>query len=172
MGSTYARIKKTLVCALLLAAAMLPTQTVHADIVSVTATPSSRNVAINRTTSISLIWNVASNGPSGTLANSTNGVFQNPVNNTIIGTVNKVLSGITTPPPPGSLIRFSEQVLVPASIIAKARKLGINSLLYTRIFSDNFSTMVPGNGAITLNITGSAGAGFNISREALSFTDK
>jgi len=172
MGSTYVRIKKNLVYALLLTAAILPAQKAHASITGVTTTPSSRNVAINRTASVSITWRVT--GPLVTFVSSPQGQFVNPIDATTLGIVNtpftKTGLGGAGALAVTSSVSFNEQLLVPASIIAKARSLGLSQIVYRRFFSD--SGMQPGGGSITLNITGSAGAGFNISREALSFTDK
>jgi hypothetical protein len=63
----------------------------------------------------------------------------------------------------------TEHVLIPASIVAKARAAGASQIFYSRQFSPGPFLAVA---TAEFNITGSAGAGLSISREALSFTDK
>jgi len=167
---TYRTIRKSLICALFLAAAMLPAQQAHASILSVTALPASHNVTVNHTASVAIMWNVTGGGqgPLGPVVSSQQSFFgiQGGQGFIILKNVNTPLSK-TNPGSASLLIR--EQLLIPASVIAKARKLGAIQFSYVRNFNDG---NLPKSGTITFNITGSAGAGFNISREALSFTDK
>jgi len=163
-------IRKTLICAMLLAAAILPVREAQAVITGVTTIPASRNVAIRHAASVSLTWKVSAFdllnftglGPS---VSSQQGVFRTPAGQTL-GSVNTPL--ITTGTLGGVFVLIKEQLLVPASIVARARSLKANQIQYIRVFSSGTTAQ----GTLLLNITGSAGAGFNISREALSFTDK
>jgi len=52
---TYRMMRKSLICALLLAAAMLSVQAAQA---TVNATSTTRNIAINRTASVQVTWRV------------------------------------------------------------------------------------------------------------------
>jgi len=163
--STYHMIRKALIFAVFLAAAILPVQDAQAIILGVTAIPSNRNVAINRTASVSLTWKIVG-APVKTSVASQQGVFT--AAGQTLGSVNTSLAATGNV----TSVFIKEQLFIPASIVAKARGLGATQILYQRRFLDG-ATSPPGFlGSLTLNITGSAGAGFNISREALSFTDK
>jgi len=167
MGLTCARIKKPLVCALFFAAAILPTQEAQAV---VNATSTTRNIAINRTASVQVIWrgsfipntnNTASSIPDS----SSQGTLSIP-NGPVLLRTQRTVGGLATPAGAFFIFTASENVLIPASVIARARAAGANQVAYERSFT------LAGKGIILFNITGSAGAGFSISREALSFTDK
>jgi len=164
--SAYCMMKKSLLCALLLAAAILPTREAQAI---VNATSTTRNIAINRTASVQVRWRVSI--PVGTSnftslpVSSSQGVLSIP-NGPALLRIQRTVSGLAVKA--GSFFTFtaSENVLIPASVIARARAAGANQIAYERSF-------IPGGkGIVLFNITGSAGAGFSISREALSFTDK
>jgi len=164
--STHRMIRKTLICALFLAAAMLPAQQAHAF---VNATSTTRNIAINRTVSVRVTWKIVVAVGAATQVSSTQATFNPIPAGPSLLTVSRTIGGLTTPGIPNinsSTLTVSETILIPASVIAKARAAGAKQISYERSFTPG------GKGGVIFNITGSAGAGFNISREALSFTDK
>jgi len=170
LNSGYVMTRKLLICALLLTAIVLPTQQAQAFILSVTPNPSSSNVAIGHTFSTSINWNVVGGGqgPLGATVTSQQSAFfiQTGQGNVTLANVNTSLNKAN---PGAPSLRIRERILIPASIIAKARSHGVNQFFYARVFSDG---NLPVTGSMPFNITGSAGAGFSISREALSFTDQ
>ncbi len=148
------------------------TANAHAGITSVTTLPATKNVPVNRSTSISLTWRVQSDLSGLITITSTGGRFRvnNPIDGPVLGTVSKTLSqsvnSAAAAPVPADLF---EAVLVPASVMFQAHKLGFNVVFYERNFSDG--AIGSGGGSITLAI-GSAGASdFGISRMALQFDD-
>ena len=163
-NKAYCMIRKSLVCVILLAAAILSAQEAQAV---VNATSTTRNIAINQSASVQVKWQVGVATPVGTPVNSPQGTLSIPAGSVLLR-INRTVSGKTTVPqgPNSSIFTANEALLIPACVIAKARAAGINQISYERTFTPG------GKGTILFNITGSAGAGFSISREALSFTDK
>jgi len=170
INAGYIITRKLLIYVLFLTAILIPAQQAQAFILSVTPSPSSRNVATGHTFSTSINWNVVGGGqgPLGAAVTSQQSAFfiQTGQGTVILANVNTPLNKTN----PGAIsLLISEKILIPASVIAKARSRGVNQFFYARLFSDGNK---PATGTMTFNITGSAGAGFSISREALSFTDK
>ena len=153
-------------CMLLLGSMTLPVKIASAAVTDVTATSLTHNVAVRRTASASVSWQVFLFGLAGPTVSSSRGVFLTPAG-AVIGSVNTLLTKAIAATTTQTL--FSEQLLIPASIIAKANSLGANQIIYQRSFVDATSTVGGITGFLVFNITGSAGAGFSISREALSF---
>jgi len=164
--SAYRIMRKTLLCALLLTAVMLSAQEAKAFI---NATSITKNIAINRTSSVQVTWQIAVVPATPVQVVSNQATFGPVPPGPVLMRVSKQIGGLAVPPSQFSnnaLLIVSETVLVPASVIAKARATGAKQIVYERTF-------IPGGqGGVIFNITGSAGAGFSISREALSFTDK
>jgi len=166
--STHLMIRKILICALFLAAAILPAQEAQAV---VNATSTTRNIAINRTASVQVRWrgsftppptnNVATSIPYS----SPQGALSIP-NGPVLLRIQRTVGGLAVLTGRSFIFTVSENVLIPASVIARARAAGANQVAYERSFTPG------GRGTVLFNITGSAGAGFSIFREALSFTDK
>jgi len=141
-------------------------QPAYAIIVAST-TVLNRSIAINQTASVTIPWKVVTTatGP----VTSSQAAFLTPAGS-VLKLVNTPLNGPSFIHAGEAFpsFRATESLLIPASIIAKARAAGANQIKYSRIFNDGQPAAV----SFFINITGSAGAGFNISREALSFTDK
>jgi len=164
------KIRKIILSTLLLTATLCVAQPAYALIVGST-TPLNRSIAVNRTTSVIIPWKVVTTaaGP----VTSSQAAFTTPAG-TILKLVNTPLNGPSFIHAGEAFPSFqaTESLLIPASVVAKARAAGASQIRYSRLFLD-FNTNPPGAPVIfIINITGSAGAGFSISREALSFTDK
>ena len=138
-----------------------------ADVASVTVSPNSKNVQVGRSVSIPLVWTVVNDTGPVTVA-SISGEFRPAVGDPLLlGTVPKTLSKQVLSAS-GAALNFNESVLVPKSVLYRAHRLGLSSIVYMRTFDDGVSGDF---GAITLHITGSGGAGFGISRISLRFDD-
>lgn len=164
--SAYHIMRKTLACALLLTAMMLSAQEAQAF---VSATSVTKNIAINRTSSVQVTWQIAVVPATPVQVVSNQATFGPVPPGAVLLRVSKQIGGLAVPPTQFSnnaLLTVSETVLIPASVIAKARAVGAKQIVYERSFTPG------GKGGVTFNITGSASARFSISREALSFTDK
>jgi len=181
---THHLMRKTLASALLLFTAILPAHAVQffdtfnfapnatgvfnfaPNATGVFATASNKNIAINRTASIQVTWNVVTFSPA--LVSSTEGVLSPLPAGPALLRIPKLLNGKSRLDPTSrkSVFSITEKVLIPASVIARARAAGAIQISYERSF------IPAGKGNVVFNITGSASAGFSISREALSFTDK
>jgi len=170
LNSGYISTRKLLTCVLFLTVVLIPAQQAQAFILGVTPTPSSRNVVAGHAFSTSINWKVVGGGqgPLGAAVTSQKSAFliQTGQGTVVLANINTPLNKVN-PGAPSLLI--SEKILIPASIIVKARNHGVKQFFYVRLFSDG---SIPATGTMPFNITGSAGAGFSISREALSFTDK
>jgi hypothetical protein len=66
-------------------------------------------------------------------------------------------------------VSLSESLLVPRTVILRARRLGFASITYSRTFQDGGQTFA--TNAVVLALTGSSAGGFSISRVALRFDD-
>lgn len=142
---------------------------------SVTAVPGTANVAVGRTNTVYITWQVTRlqypgfcgstvSSPSGQLTSASGGTVYQTV--PVLLTQTQVCSGPAGTPTP---FTFRETLQVPASVIAAALRQGQATLRYTRTFSDGFSNSTA---SVTLAVTGSAGAGFSLSRLALSFDNE
>jgi len=159
-------IKRLLTYVLFATAAILSAQEGQA---AINATSSTKNVAINRTASIQVTWQITVIPATPTQVTSTQADFGPVPAGPLFLRVPKSISGLAVPPTRFSnsaFLTLSETVLIPASVIAKARAAGVKQIIYERTFTPG------GKGGVILNITGSGSAGFSISREALSFTDE
>lgn len=137
--------------------------------VTVTATPQNQTVPLGQSSSRSLVWNITDTCASTTsTVTSANGTFRDVCGSAnILATSN---SSLTSSKPVTFGVgnhSIPESVLVPADASFKAQKLGLQQFVYQRTFTGAMSST--GFGCLTLNITSSSAAGFNVSREALSF---
>lgn len=146
----------------------------YAAVTLVTTIPTSRSVALGRATSVPIIWRVtdvesaAAPPPiGGWVVSSTTGTFcyVSGVACVQLGTVSKTISKSHSTTG-GIILSIPESVLVPSEIIFRAHKLGLSSFRYQRTFTPAGAS---DTGWVTLNIGGSAGTGFGVSRLALSF---
>lgn len=164
----------------ILLAAGLSVRVADASLSSVTPTPSQRNVALATANAFSVTWTVVRNNapntpPPGATVTSSQGVFTDATGN-VLGTVPTVLSqtqGVPPPgagPPPPTTFFFHESVQVPQQVVYRAFKAGITFFYYTRVFTDS-GGLTSTLGRMVLNITGSAAAGFNLTRLSLRFDD-
>lgn len=163
---TYRKIKRTLSHTLLLVTTVFAIQPAYAAIVAST-TLLNKNIAVNQPSSVTIPWKVVTTGAA--TVSSTQAAFMTP-GGTVLQRVNTQMSGSSFIHAGEAFPSFqtTEALLIPASVVAKARAAGATQLRYSRVFSDG----QPGTISFLINITGSAGARFSISREALSFTDK
>ncbi len=157
------------VCALLLTVTTTLPQEAKAFVLDAVPSTLNSNIAMKHTASVSVTWNLTLLANAGPIVSSSQGVFRTPTGQTL-GTVNIPLTANVLNN--AASVSFKESLLIPASIMAKAQGLGASQILFQRVFTDANSSIGLPLGSLTLNITGSAGAGFSISREALSFTDK
>lgn len=161
---------KVLLLVLCLTSIAFPAQQAQAFIQNATPTPASRNIATGHTFSASITWNIAGGGqgPLGAAISSQQSAFfiQTGQGQVVLKNVNTPLNKAN---PGATSLLIGEKILIPASIIAKARRQGASQIFYARVFTDG---SLPVTGIMTFNITGSIGANFSITREALSFTDK
>ena len=166
-----ARSNRFLFCALVAIAAGLPLAaraTVSYALSSVQ--PASSIVAIGRTQSVVLHWNVTSLfSAAGSYSVSSNGgSFLGA--DSLLGTVNTTLSGsgvataIRTP----TTVRVTEALTVPAQVLLRAHQLGASFIRFQRQFDDGSG---PAFLDATLLIAGSGAAQLSITREALTFDD-
>ncbi len=146
---------------ILAAMSFVATATASAAVTVVTATPASRNVALNRSTSVNLTWSAATTSAGTVTVSSAKGEFRAP-GGALLGTVAKPLSQTVTGPTTAS---FTEAILVPADVIQRAHKEGFDQLRYERSFTDGAAA----TGQITLHIATASAASFGITRLALAF---
>lgn len=151
-------------------AALAATATVGS--VAGTTAPSTANVPIGQSSSVTTSISAFPTIPATQTATSTSGTFRDicPTfsgpQGTTLGTNNITLTqtGFLSSTSPA---RFTETVLVPSDIIKRARDLGLSQFFYYRGFS--FSVGGTDTACVTLNITSSAAASLGISGEILSF---
>ncbi len=140
-----------------------PAPTAVAGVITVTASPSSFDLAANEATSITITWRVFRSGGTGNILFSNSGSLQ--LGGTTI-TINRRLSRSFTTQ---QNFVFVETVVVPRSLIVRAiRSGGVITGTYTRSFDD---TDFANSGFAGLNITSGGGATFGISRLDLKFLD-
>ena len=157
----------------LLTTAVLATiiATVTVDgLATVTTIPSSGNVPLGQSSSVTVAWSTNSSFGTATSITSTSGTFRSPcpvgAGVVTFGTVSTTLSK-SGPIPTFTTTIFNESVLVPADIVDRARRLGLSQIGYQRVFS--FTPQPNEVGCLPLNITSSAAANLGISGEVLSF---
>lgn len=134
--------------------------------------PSAKNVPLGKSTSISFVWRVTDTSSPGFVVTISSNSGQFCVGTvfvcTTLRTVSKRLSVTYTSNGTPTTFSIAESVLVPQAVIDQAKKLGFNTVLYRRSWTPGGTFP---NGAITLNITGSAAAGFSINRQSMRFDD-
>src|SRR3990172_1709801 len=150
-------------------ATMIATVTVD-GLATVTTIPSSGNVSLGQSSSVTVAWSTNSSFGTATSITSTSGTFRSPcpvgAGVVTFGTVSTTLSK-SGPIPTFTTTIFNESVLVPADIVDRARRLGLSQIGYQRVFS--FTPQPNEVGCLPLNITSSAAANLGISGEVLSF---
>ena len=110
---------------------LLPAPAAVAGVITVTASPSSFDLAANEATSITITWRVFRSGGTGNVLFSNSGSLQ--LGGTTI-TINRRLSRSFTTQ---QNFVFVETVVVPRSLIVRAiRSGGVITGTYTRIFDD------------------------------------
>jgi len=90
-NKAYCMIRKSLVCAMLLAAAILSAQEAQA----VTATSTTRNIAINQSASVQVKWKATVVGVVGISVSSPQGTLSIP-NGPVLLRINRTIAGKTT----------------------------------------------------------------------------
>jgi len=125
-------------------------------------------VALGRTQSVVLHWTVTSTfGASGPYTvTSTVGRFLGV--DTLLGTVNTMVSGSGVNTGTPSTVRLTESLTVPANVVLRAHQLGATTIIFERQFDDGSG---PAFLDATILIGGSSTAQFAITREVLSFDD-
>lgn len=133
----------------------------QATISSATSSPESFNVPAGQTSSFTVTWTVTT--ADGDSVSSSKGSF---FTDHAIGAVNTLLTRAATA---GSTVVFTETVFLPATVVLQAQKEGYATFYYQREFMDDDA--VPSGVSVALTITSGLGAGFGITRQALSFDD-
>jgi hypothetical protein len=165
---------------LLLAAIVALSATLaEASVIGLNVAPSSQNVAIGQTGTVTVTWTVVNSllTPSTTSTVTSFGAFVPSCTLTppfVLGTPTNPILSSTVPTAGATTITHNviDTVIVPAELIQRARDAGLSTIFYLRRFfvPPTIEAADPGRFAcVGLNITGSAGAGFSVSREALSF---
>jgi hypothetical protein len=164
-----------------LAAALLALSTAPAwaNITSVAAVPASANVAVGRSTTVTVTWRVTADStcglglhtvssPQGVLVTTIDGGGR-PVVRALSGTYNVVAATANV----STVLSFTETFSVPADVVDYLHRGGAVSMTYRRIFTETYNNTVcdTNSGSMTLNFTGSAGAGFSVDRLSLRFDD-
>ena len=148
---------------------------VQGAVVNLVSGVSPSRVALARNTQVVATWQVESfNLSAGDRIISTQGRFLSPLSGGIIGTVSKGLTRTVKSSDLGmgnSFITLTEAVQVPASIVYRAQKLGLNSFIYQRDFYDTENPSDIESGSVTLHITGAGSAGLGINRQEIRFDD-
>jgi len=170
-ASMRPKSNRLLFCALVAIAAGLPVAaraTVSYALSSVH--PASSIVAVGRTQSVVLHWNVTSLFPAaGSYSVSSNGgSFLGA--DSLLGTVHTTLggSGVATAPGAPATVRLTEALTVPADVVLRAHQRGARFIRFQRQFNDGSG---PAYVDATLLIAGSAAAQLAVTREALTFDD-
>jgi hypothetical protein len=162
---------------------LTPLSAANAAVIGANVTPGSRSVAISQTTSVNVTWTVI-NSPLATSTTSTIssiGIFAaicssgSPLLPTPLGIpANSAISNTVATTGTTALHTISETVIVPPELVQRARAAGLTSFYFLRHFAvpPAIEQNDPGvNACVRLDITGSGGAGFTITQEALSFDD-
>jgi hypothetical protein len=150
-------------CVCCLLAGLTPAAS-QAAVTGVAASPSSRQLLLDRVTPVTLAWAATTDAALGGTVYSPKGIFLTPTAvrlGTVERPMSKVISGTTT-------AMLNETALVPTRVIDDARKLGFDRLIYQRRFDDGRGSA---SGEIVLNIAPTGVAGFSVSRLALHFDD-
>ena len=132
-------------------------------VTGVSASPGSAPVAIARGGSLTLSWSVTTSTAGSVTVSSARGVFRKP-DGTALGSVAQTLSRTITGP---ATVSFTETVYVPADVIQRAHKEGLDQLRYERSFTDGAAA----SGQVTLYIVTAKAAGFGLTNLALGFDD-
>ncbi|GMQ92110.1 MAG: hypothetical protein BMS9Abin11_1429 [Gammaproteobacteria bacterium] len=134
--------------------------------------PSAKNVPLGKSTSVSFVWRVTDTSSPGFVVTISSNSGQFCVGTvfvcTTLRTVSKRLSKTYTSTGTPTTFSIAESILVPQAVIDQAKKLGFSTVLYRRSWTPGGTFP---NGAITLNITGSAATGFSINRQSMRFDD-
>lgn len=137
-----------------------------ASVQSVTPSPSSFNVSVGNSVTLTVRWNVVrDNANASPTVSSSAGVISIPGYGTIY-TVNSTLSQTRTVNGATTSFIFTESVTLPSSVIYTAYKLGFRTFVFQRAFSDCCGAAT---GTVTLSITGGNAGSFSISRIAMRF---
>jgi hypothetical protein len=153
--------KKPIRALIVVALLSLPVLPATSAITSVVATPSAERVALGRTTSVAIRWNVTTNVAGTATVMSSAGQFRSPGGD-LLATVNQSLSQSIAGP---ATVAFAETVNVPADVIERARRSGADHVLYRRSFTDGTAA----SGEVVLQLAGATASVFGVSRLALSF---
>jgi hypothetical protein len=164
---------------LLAAITALSATLAQAAVIGLNVAPSSQNVAIGQTGTVTVTWTVVNSllTPSTTSTVTSFGAFLPSCTLSppfVLGTLANPVLTSTVPTGGATTVTQSvvDTVIVPADLIQRARDAGLSTFFYLRRFfvPPTIEAADPGRFAcVALNITGSAGAGFSVSREALSF---
>lgn len=137
----------------------------HAAVTGVNTSPSSANVPVNRSVSISLVWLANSNTVGTVTVTSTQAQFRTP-GGQILRSSSKNLSKTITGP---GIATIRESVLVPTSLVQRSLKLGFNRILYRRSFNDGGGAS---NTDMVFYFTSTGAASFAVSGIVLRFDNK
>ncbi len=148
----------------------------RAAITVVMVDPAAQKVPVARFASARITWTVtrtlARGVPAGTSVRSARGEFRVNVDSTgrerVIETVERPLAQnlpVNADDPSATLV-FRETVRIPARVLFRAAEEGAAQVRYVRSFDDGFGSATA---ALALDITGSAAAGFGVTRLALDF---
>jgi hypothetical protein len=154
--------------ALSISTALLVSSSANAFVQSVSVSPTTKNVPITRSVSISVSWNPTVVSPVPVTVSSSQGEFK--IGLQTVKTNPRTLQRTVTTQSQLAVLSFPEVVQVPIDVIAQANKQGFAGITYRRAFDDgsgqsSFATVI-------LPISGNLGAGFDVSRLALHFEDK
>ncbi len=173
IGSRVARMARPLssLLGLTVLAILLTPSVVVADVASVIPTPATRPVALGQPTTLSIVWNAARSafGNCGDTVSSLQGVVHagNPNGPVVLTVPTNLSKTIPCNLNAGAIFTFTESVFIPADIVQRAQRSGASGLVFVRQFDNSPGS--PFTGEVQLPITGSAAAGFSVSREALQF---
>jgi hypothetical protein len=152
-----------------------------ASVIGLNAAPSAQNAAIGQTATVTATWTVVNSllVPSATSSVTSFGAFVPSCTLTppfVLGTPTNPVLNSTVPTAGATTVTHSviDTVTVPAELIQRGRDAGLSTIFYLRRFfvPPTIEVADPGRFAcVALNITGSGGAGFSVTREALSFDD-
>lgn len=155
---------------LLVLGALFAAPVAWADIQDVSPVPPSGTVALGRSNTLTVNWNVtrAAGGSCGPTVSSAQGeLYAGNLNGPLLLTVPTTLSQTTPCANSPTFFSFSETIVIPAGVVRRAQEQGFSNLVYTRTFSDGVG--IPDSGSVTLSITSPAAGALNVQRQALSF---
>lgn len=164
-------MKKIILLTALLFSSVIFSPNANAVVSSVTASPASRNTAINQPAVVPITWRVTRTGAAGTTTvdSPTITVRWDNGNGPIVYTITKTVSQTQNVVNNVTFYMFSEAVTIPRDIVYAAAKGG-HILDIQRTFTDQ-SDATQNTGEMFLNITGSSSADFAIQRIELAFND-